>query len=285
MKKFTVMLISFILTLTLLSATVSADMGPKPSVNITFINMGSFTCYCTLLSQAKNTGPYGVNESDNYEGNDIETAFHNYKDKDGFYYLETYANITGGKRYSWSYYPPKTFKVLLYFPASNSFAISGIIETYAFDSNYTVDLRNLQIGKGEQLLEVKSSNSVGKEIAEFIIRVVLTVIIEFFIAYAFCFRKKEQIILIVVANIVTQILLNILLKKAYITGGTFLFMIAYIPLEIVVFIAEGVIYSFGLRFFSENGIVSVGKCFGYSFTANLASFIAGVIISIFLVSM
>ena len=37
--------------------TANADMGPKPSVRITFKNLGDELCYGTLLSSKESTGP------------------------------------------------------------------------------------------------------------------------------------------------------------------------------------------------------------------------------------
>lgn len=279
-KKLSVLLFAFIITFTFLSGAVSADMGPKPSVNIVFKNMSNETCYGTLLSQGKTTGPYSVYEGDDKNADDITLAFRNYDDSDGFYYLETYQPVGKNKSYNWGYYPPKTFKVLLYFPEENFFVSSGIVKTYTFTSKYIIDLNNLQIGAENQLLEVNKDQNLGKDILGFLIRLVLTVIIEFFIALAFNFNKKGQIIFIIIVNTVTQIALNVLLYKAYNAGGGFLFTIAYILLEFVIFNVEGVAYSFGLEKFTGKDVISAAKCFGYSFTANLASFFIGMFISI-----
>ena len=43
----------------------SADMGPKPSVRISFENMGDELCYGTLLSEVSSTGPYTVYDGGN----------------------------------------------------------------------------------------------------------------------------------------------------------------------------------------------------------------------------
>ncbi len=279
-KKLSVLLFAFIITFTFLSATVSADMGPKPSVNIVFKNMSDKTCYGTLLSQEKSTGPYSAYEGDDKDADDITLAFRNYDDMDGFYYLETYQPVGKSKSYNWGYYPPDTFKVLLYFPEEHFFVSSEIVKTYAFTSKYIIDLNNLQIGAENQLLEVNKVQTPGRDILEFFIRLVLTVIIEFFIALAFNFNKKGQIIFIIIVNAVTQIVLNILLYKAYTAGGGFLFALAYVLLEFVIFTVEGVAYSFGLEKFAGKDVISPAKCFGYSFTANLASFFAGMFISI-----
>lgn len=44
-KKLTTLALCFVMAILLLPITASADTGPKPSVRITFENMGDETCY------------------------------------------------------------------------------------------------------------------------------------------------------------------------------------------------------------------------------------------------
>ena len=73
----------------------SADTGPKPSVRVTFENMGDELCYGTLLSKTPSTGPahaWDGTEDGKYihEGADeaVWRAFTEFKDEDGFYFLQ-----------------------------------------------------------------------------------------------------------------------------------------------------------------------------------------------------
>ena len=77
----------------LFPATARADMGPKPSVHITFENMGDEVCYGTLLSRTESTGPASAwdgNPEHIYPGQDMEIwqAFVDYEDVDGYYFLQ-----------------------------------------------------------------------------------------------------------------------------------------------------------------------------------------------------
>ncbi len=138
------------------SVTLHADLGPKPSVHITFENMlPGIECYGTLLSKTDSTGPSAVwdgNEeyamhSENYEwaAFDYATwkAFVEYEDPDGFYFLQEGWDVIESDGIHWTYYPPQEFKILLYFPEYNSFVSSDIYERYAFDSYFTVDMTNV----------------------------------------------------------------------------------------------------------------------------------------------
>ena len=62
-----------ILSFLCISMTVRADMGPKPSVQITFKGLGDELCYGTLLSKDISTGPStawdGTEEDARHNGN------------------------------------------------------------------------------------------------------------------------------------------------------------------------------------------------------------------------
>lgn len=283
--------------------TASADTGPKPSVKVSFKNLGDELCYATLLSKTPSTGPASVwdgieenarhneNESYSYEELDYKTwkAFVDYKDADGFYFLQCGWQINESKSLDWAYYPPEIFKILLYFPESNTFAVSKIYERYAFDSYFTVDMSGSVIAAVDrpeytEELKTPSYNEIGitaekdynlkQEIISLAIRIVLTVILETVIALIFGYRKKKQLLLIFGVNAVTQLILNILLNTAGVKSGYSQYIITYILLELAVFIYEAVVYSAFLDRFSDK---TKGRklCVIYALTANVCSFAAG----------
>ena len=88
------LLFCMIFAVTALPITAKADMGPKPSVRIQFKNMSDDLCYGTLLSKEKCTGPAQVwdgtarNEQLYDLDRNIWKAFVDYKDPDGYYFLQ-----------------------------------------------------------------------------------------------------------------------------------------------------------------------------------------------------
>ena len=88
------LLFYLIFAVTALPITAKADSGPKPSVRIQFKNMGDDLCYGTLLSKEKCTGPARVwdgtarNEQLYDLDRSIWKAFVDYKDPDGYYFLQ-----------------------------------------------------------------------------------------------------------------------------------------------------------------------------------------------------
>ncbi len=308
-KKMFVLVLTFIL-LSVFTLTVSADMGPKPSVNVTFENLGDELCYATLLSKRESTGPAsawdGIEEHANHNGNpdyawsdlsyEIWKAFVDYKDSDGYYYLQETWQINETKQLNWTYYPPSPFKILLYFPESNTFAVSGIYERYAFDSYFTIDMQGFDIDSVEydekqssdtrykewkKELAVHQSYEIAGELFGLFVRIVLTILIEILIALAFGFREKKQFLFILIVNAVTQIILNVLLNIINYNSGGLMMAICYVLFEIVVFVLEAVIYSIFINKISLKP-KKVWLCVVYALVANVSSFALGAAIATYL---
>ena len=144
------LLFYLIFAVTALPITAKADSGPKPSVRIQFKNMGDDLCYGTLLSKEKCTGPARVwdgtarNEQLYDLDRNIWKAFVDYKDPDGYYFLQRGWTVSETGEIAWTYYPPEDFKILLYYPETGTFVSSGSYERYAFDTYYTVDMAGVR---------------------------------------------------------------------------------------------------------------------------------------------
>ena len=98
-----IMLLCMIMAVSAFPMTVNADMGPKASVRIQFEHMGDELCYGTLLSKEKSTGPASAwderTESAQKEYMDpgIWEIFVNYKDPDGYYFLQRSWKVSESK--------------------------------------------------------------------------------------------------------------------------------------------------------------------------------------------
>ena len=272
---------AFLLCVVLLMAipiTASADMGPKPSVRIEFTGIEGETYYGTLLSKNKSTGPasawdgnpkyaYCQPEDEDY---DIWLKFVEYEDTDSYYFLQWFWECSEENKLNWTYYPPTSFKILLYFPETDTFYVSPVYERYAFDSYFTVDLSEYHL---EPILASKSYDYTW-ELISLVARIVLTIALEVAIALLFGYRKKKVLALLAVVNIVTQVTLNVALNIINYHSGSMSFTFSYVLFEIIVFAIEAVAYA-----------VLLGKCscmeqkkgraVGYAFIANTASFAFG----------
>ncbi len=245
------MLIFSVVTLACLSISASADMGPKSSAHIKFENMGDELCYATLLSSEEFTDRHCAwqgNDYSQYTGStdfEIWRAFVEYQDPDGYYYLQETWRVDLEKGFIWDIIPPEEFKILLYYPETNTFISSGIYETYAFDSYFTVDMEGIDISAEQntkELLKAKKSYNYWFEILAFIVRVGITLFIEIAIAKIFDYHHKKQLKLITITNLATQCALNLLLGVVNFHGGFMLFYFAYFACEFGVLVAEIAVY-------------------------------------------
>ena len=294
------MILCTVMVIMIFSITASADMGPKASVRIIFENMGNELCYGTLLSEQKSTGPaiawdgsdeyarHNENENYSHEIFDYKTwkEFVEYEDVDGYYFLQEGWKVSETKKIEWTYYPPNSFKILLYYPETETFVVSGIYEKYAFDTYYTVDMNGVNIGSvnyNEELstderIEAYRSYNYRVEIVSLIARILITIAIEMVIALLFGFRKKNQLLLLIGVNTATQIFLNVLLNIINYHSGELAFVVFYVLLEIVIFIIEAMLYS---RILKKNCENPKQKWFYwlYALVANAVSFGAGIVIA------
>lgn len=274
-RKLTRLLFVFLCMIMVFPIGVSGDTGPKPSVRIQFKNMGDELCYGTLLSKEESTGPArawdGKEENINLDFVDREIweAFASYEDSDGYYFLQWAWNVSDTKELAWTYYPPNEFKILLYYPETNTFISSDVCKRYAFDTYYTVDMDGQKMASveydkslsGDSRLNVFKSYELKNEIIGLMGRMAIAVVIEIVIGLLFGFRKKELLYILLI-NIITQILLNVLLN---VLPFDYLY---YLLLEILVLVVEGVFYC--LVFKKKRWY-----CLLYAFVANVSSFVIG----------
>ena len=272
--------------------TARADMGPKASVRIYFKNMNDVPCYATLLSEKKSTGPHSVwdgNEDHIHNGNldiDIWRAFAEYEDPDRFYFLQCAWQVNETKEFGWLYYPPHTFKILLYYPETDTFAVSGICERYAFDTYYTVDMAGVDIGSVEYDEALSNDDRINAyrsyqwraELGNLAVRIVLTILIEMAVAFLFGFAGKKPLLFLAAVNTGTQILLNVLLQLVNFTSGQAAFVTAYILLELAVFLIEAVLFGALMNRWSEKARTRRFYAL-YALVANAVSFGAGMVIA------
>ena len=307
----------------------SADTGPKPSVRVTFENMGDELCYGTLLSKTPSTGPARAWDGTEdgkyiYEGADeaVWRAFTEFKDEDGFYFLQWFWRADENKALNWTYYPPQTFKMLLYYPdratksgaadnsaggatrdfkttaASDAFCVSDVLKRYAFHSYYFVDMRNVQsetIGTIAKI-SVTQGYDYSAEALGFFVRFIVTLGVETLLALAFGLRTKRAFLTVLAANGATQVALNILLNVQLHFNNVYGVFPLYFFAELFVFVAEAALYCFilGKRknggvsgSADENGgkaaiVYSKKRLILYAFTANLVSFCIGLPLAILL---
>ena len=244
MKKHLRSLPALLIAVLLLCCVAFADTGPKPSAAFTFTGMPDEDYYVTMLAEVDHYGPHRIYQ----EGDDLPYVLEagrddpaypawqklvDYKDADGYYFLDDlFEQCHGDDEASWHYFPPERFKLLLYFPESDTFLCSTVTERYAFDSVYRLDLggkspaeiaaltltdpngnplpsgRDDETAIGEVTLD--KSDGTHQQIIGFFGRLGITLVIELALAWGWKYRKGSQLLFIGIVNLITQCLLNVL---------------------------------------------------------------------------
>jgi len=280
-RKLATWIMCFIMVFAMFPVTAHADTGPKPSVRITFENMGDEVCYGTLLSKTDSTGPSSAWDGNpdhiyNYDLDiDIWQAFVDYEDADGYYFLQEGWLCSESKELNWTYYPPSSFKILLYYPELDTYTVSGIYERYAFDSYFRVTMDGLEI----QSVDDKAYDYTW-ELISLVCRIIVTIALELAIAWLFGLRQKKLITTVLGVNVLTQIGLNVALNIINYNRGAFMFIFCYVLLEILVFVVEAVAYVVLFRKRSELRITKK-RTVSYALVANIVSFIGGMAVAQF----
>ena len=276
LRKIVSILFSLILIISL-PVTAKADIGPKPSVRITFTGIEGETYYGTLLSERRSTGPATAwNGYEDYRDwkpeneKPIWEKFISYEDTDGYYFLQEWWDCSETNQLNWTYYPPNPFKILLYFPETDSFYVSDIYERYAFDSYFTVDLS----AYATTPITARQSYDYTWELISLGARIVLTIVLELAIALVFGYREKKALSFLAIVNVITQVTLNVALNIINYKSGSMGFTFSFICMEIVVFAIEAIAYKSLLQRFST-AEQEKRRGVSYALVANTASFAIG----------
>ena len=267
MKKLFNSLCIALLLLIVFPIDIKADVGPKPSIVITFEDMGE-PYYVTLLSKEKTMGPWSafegnaddINLSDADEKEAV-TRFVEYAENDEYYFLNNYMECSKDNRFSWTYYPPKDFKLAIYLVKSGRLIVTDAYTTYAFDSYYRYD------ASSNKLIE---NYDHKMETVNLIVRVVLTIVIEVLIALAF--GLKDHLKTIIITNVITQLLLNLFVNITNYYGGLLTVLLTVLFAELAVLIIEAVVYKIIIR----------KRAITYAIVANVVSFAAGMLLAFYI---
>lgn len=275
MKRLVLFCLFGLLAAGLLPGNARADMGPKPSVEVAFEGISGEKAYATLLSKESPWGPYsawdGHREADKGDAPEVWEKFVRYKDPDGFFFLQTYNECMEERPLIWGYWPPDTFKILVYFPGTDTFVASGIQERYAFESYF-----QCFVSQGGML--VRSSYDYGRGFAAAALRALLTLLIELAVALPFGYREKGQLLLFGITNLVTQAGLCGGLYLISYAWGPWAFWYWFVVLELAVLVVESLTYTLLIGRCSKSPQAAV-RVRRYALLANLLSCGAGLVLA------
>ena len=274
-----------LLLMVLLGTYAFADFGPKPSVVVEFEGAENREYYVTLVAKEnKLGGPYHrmtAEDAPEIEDTTVWNRFLSYEDPDGLVFAGGIQKLTGDGAYDWSYYPPEEFRILVYFPDTDSFVTSEeILEQYAFDSYYQVDFDDATSEAGSTVtVPVARKYNLLWQVTAFLLRLAVTVAIESMLAVLFGFAAKRQLLLIFAVNCITQLAMNLLILTQGSAHMFWLYVLQYALAELGVMLAEGLVYYLALPKLADPNDTRKKHPIWYAVVGNLSSFVLGYFLS------
>ena len=274
MKNKPTILILVILLFSLVSTLVSADLGPKPSVDI----------YVTLDGKSVPDATFNAklltcqNEENQFPVRDIIPQLNVTEyDPENNCYWKPAEFAWGGECQNgtcyFTYHIPSKFRLAVYLPSQDKVYLSAEVIRENFRSTFEANL--LSNGSIElQEITPFSQTKFGKNIRNFFIALILTLILELFVALIYVLStkiSKKVLISVLIANIISFPIIWFVFPLLKIIPSVMLLG------EFFAFVFEGYfIYLF------NKDILPLKKSFVLSILMNLVSWIIGGFIFLFL---
>ena len=289
-------LICLILIAVILPAiSLMADFGPKRAVAIHIIGVDEpyqFDLLRYYPNDVSGSNPFEEYEyfqdklDYEYYDDTYPDALIGYQDQDGFasYFLyngppahsRLVEDKEGHQTFMMGYFsPPRTFKIALVFEG-DVIITSNVITTKMFYAEVYYDLSGVDFSESQEGVgQITEVIAYGKIIFDFLVRVIITILVEVIILFLFFYRKKESYKLVIGVNAFTQtvLLFSMTLMGLFFSpffGPIFILLVG----EVIVFTLEIVIYRFKLKEFSKNRAVI------YALVANTATLLLGFIFAL-----
>lgn len=197
------------------------------------------TCYGTLLSKTSISGNWDSQMPVDFDvSEEVSNAFSSYQDKDNYFYLNFIQDVSGGLLY-WPSFPPENFKLLLYFPDSDTYIVSDKpLTRYALCSTYKASIEN-------GILNVERDYDYLRMFLNTACRIILGIIVSILIALLYGKPQKEDTKFIYITNILFHIIINVLISIYSFKNGFSIveyIIVMLIPYILLVLI-QGFLYS------------------------------------------
>lgn len=278
MKRQSVLLLMIIIFIVLIF-TVNADVGPKPSLEVLVKNSPQSEYYLDLLVDYSADHLYQNIEESEAENKNMYNTLKNYNEDGWRPALVTGTRVplngklTGIKKaeYTKHYFSyvgvPDRFKIIIVTPNNEIIVSENIFERKSFNTIVYFDL-DTKIIRGKSFFL--------SYILQFISTCFATLLIEGLILLLFRFSLKQNWKPFLIINILTQIFLTSVVSASMYYLGIMLAILAYAAFEWVILISESILFSKYLKQHSKKRRVL------YAITANIISFMAGLMITMYI---
>ena len=281
MKRVSIIFITVLLMFVFVfSISASADMGPKPSLHIFVTGTDSEPYYLDLLLEGN--GEYHSNIHDE-ESKYNSTMLNTLKSHNEAGWHTGIVQGTGGaplfgdivpssdNSFSFGYFGVpgvgRQYKIIMVF-SDGSYAVSDVLTRQIYQEEITIKYDKTS----NSITVTKTQSKLLMFIKQFLPTLAGTLIIEVLLLLLFRIPIKENIVLVLIVNFVTNLGLNLVMFFSKISSGTLAAIFWFISLEIAILIAELIIYAVFLKSKSK------GRSILYAITANVLSAVAGYLI-------
>ncbi len=284
MKKSIIFTLIVTLLLTVPFFNVSADIGPKRTLDVEVIGVDK-PYYIELLMQAELPNESELDELRTYIDESYPEMFYHFSFEGyvssnlilpwGAWHQNTKENY-----YVYSYNPPQEFKIMLLFEDGN-YVISRRMETKLFNSKVIFDLTGVTLAENQthvgKITEIFPTQTMTLEL---ILRIIGTIFIEILVLFLFGYVLKRSYKLIAFVNLGTQVTITafLFLFKYFIYPTFGEFYVLFLG-EALIFLIETLIYR---RYLTEK---TKTRAMVYALVANTITLLASFSVIILLMNM
>jgi hypothetical protein len=264
MKNKSTFLIFALLIFSILLNFVSADSGPKPSVDIDVLYNRNKISDASFSAKMLDC----INEDRKYLPKDLipQLNISEYDSTNNCYWTPAFLAWGGDCRDSkchFGYMPPSEFKLAVYIPSLDKVFISNKISRTNFNSNYEAILNSDGSAKISETTPLVRKDNVSS----FIKALIITLIIELLVALVYVSRtklSKKILISVLVGSLITLPIVWFIFP-----------LIKIIPLVILLSEIFAIVFEAYFIYYLNKQAITLKKSFVLSTIMNLASLIIG----------
>ena len=276
LKKTVILVLALLAVATALPVTASADMGPKDQLTVIVVNPPSEPYYLDLLSQER----YNSNNDNLNGGRDKldQKMLQLLESKTAQGWWPALTDGTSAPLHGNLIGTPKDGKMIhtfSYFGVPDRYRIIIVTQSLAVTVTEARTRENLQ---STVTFDYKTGNLTQVPfwswplLLQFMTTLLSTLVLEGLLLLLFGFKLRENWRVFLITNVITQIILTLSTSYMFFNYGVIALILIFMVVEFLIIVAETLVFAKLLKG------RKTGRRVGYAITANLVSFIAGIVV-------
>lgn len=276
MKKFFSLLVVIFALVAFLPKSASADLGPKPSVDIDVVYNQQNISDPSFNAKMLSCGPQNVvqNEPKSEESLVPQLNINEYdSSKDCYWYPSWFAwgGQCSNSSCNFSYMPPREFKLAVFIPSINKVFITNEISRTNFNSRYKVELFSDGSSKISETTSILPSDKISSFVRAFLVTIILELLVSL-IYISMCKLPKKILAYILLANIISLPIV------------WFIFPLVRLPSLAIIVMSEvfAILFETYFVYFLNKQVISFKQSLTLNILTNFVSLIIGGFVYMFL---